>query len=299
MEMKSLVSALARGVGQVMFQSSVLSGALMAAGIVAGSIDRPVVALCALVALVAGTVAAKATKTAGTTDGLQGFNAVLVGCATGTFLATGAGTWLLLLAGALLTLPAKKLLDKLCSTAGQSSYTLPFIICTWAVLIAARVSGAAHPFVAESIAETAPVSVLSLAIGLLKGVSEVFLIDSRLAGALMLAGLACASPRTAILALVGSATGMSLAALFGCPWAEISMGLWGFSPVLTAIAIGGIQLKDKRMSARLLHYCILALALSLTVLLQLCLTPLLALIGLPILTLPFCLATLATLAILR
>lgn len=276
-----------------MFQQSVLSGILMLAGIFAGSPDRSIVALGAVAALVAASTVALLRGMNGTRDGLQGFNAVLAGCAVFTFLSAGWATWGLVVVAALLTLPLKTLLDKLLSSTNQSSYTLPFIVATWAVLLLAG-TGIIHPYVPEAIEQQPELTTVNIIIGWLKGISQVFLIDSWIGAVLILAGLAVSSWRVAILALVGSAAGMILAAIFGCQQAEILGGLWGFSPVLTAIAIGSARLKGHMPSAQLLHYAILALSLTLTVLLQLCLTPLLAAVGLPILTLPFCLATIIT-----
>lgn len=260
------------GSGQVMLQQSAWAGLLFLAGIACGG--RPPVALGGLAALVLCSIAKR------NQEGLSGFNALLTGCAGFTFLSAGAATWALTLLAALLTLPLKRGLDAMLGRVGLSSLTLPFIIATWLMLTVAPMLGIS-PYTPEAIAEIPELAALSLIEGWSKGLSEVFLIDSAVGGALILIGLALSSLRVALWAAAGSAIGMAVAALCGCPWPEIANGLWSYSPALTAVAL-----------CTTLRPLPTLAAIAATVPLQLGCT---ILLPLPVLTLPFCLATILAL----
>lgn len=288
---RKFIEATLRGTGQVMFQASALSGALFLAGILVGSLGfggegRIAVFVCALASLVLATACGFLVRAKGRCQGLWGFNAVLVGCAAYTFLSSSQPVWLCL-GAVLLTLPLKVAFDKLFSHTGISSLTFPFIAATWMLLVAADLLSV-EPYVSESIREPVALSAATLVEGWLKGLSEVFLIDSWIAGLLFLAGLLIASRQAAMWAAAGSAIGMASAFAIGCPADEITLGLWGFSPVLTAIAVGVVFKPDKSSRLWLLLTLLTTIA---TVLIQKLLMLLLSPVGLPVLTLPFCVAT--------
>lgn len=73
---------------------------------------------------------------------------------------------------------------------------------------------------------------------LLLGVSQVFLLQSALSGALILAGLFCNSWQLALLALLGCLVSRSVASLWRDTKSEIADGLYGFNGTLVGIAIG-------------------------------------------------------------
>lgn len=288
---RKFIVATLRGVGQVMFQPSALSGALFLAGILVGSLGfggegHIAVFMGALAALVLASECSFLARAKGTDEGLWGFNAVLVGCAAYTFLSSSLPVWLCVCA-ALLTLPLKAVFDKMLSFTGISSLTFPFIASTWLLLVAAGLCSV-EPYASESIREPAVLSVTTLAEGWLKGLSEVFLIDSWITGLLFLTGLLIESRQAAIWAALGSAIGMATAFAIGCPTDEITLGLWGFSPALTAIAVGVVF---RPVDSRRLWLFLTILATIATVILQKLIMLLLASSGLPVLTLPFCVAT--------
>lgn len=281
-----------------MLQNSPVSGVLFLAGILAGSLG---LGGSGHMAVFVGAVAALMMVTpvsavaSGYGNGLAGFNAVLVGCAAYTFFSAALPTWLWV-AAVCLTLPVKRACDLVFAPAGISSLTLPFILLTWLLLYVGPEVGASF-YVAESIVEIPDMTLASVLAAWLKGVSQVFLIDSWLAGILMLAGLCAAGWRVALWAMAGSAMGMVLALVCGCGWEEVSHGLWGFSPVLTAIAVG-VTFRVAGFSS-MLWYSVTLGAIVLTFVMQWLLTPALGSIGLPILTLPFCLATWFTIIVLK
>jgi urea transporter len=115
-----------------------------------------------------------------------------------------------------------------------------------------------------------------------KGVAEVMFADSIVVGILFLTGIAIVSLRGAAMALGGAAVGVIVPSLLGANQNLIEMGLYGFNPVLTMMAIGWVFLKPSGRSAALA-----LLAGVITVVCQAGLASFLAPIGLPTLTFPF------------
>lgn len=221
-----------RGVGQVTFCNSPTSGALMLASLCYGD---PWLALLAT----AGTVSATATaRTLGVdsgaiSNGLAGYNGMLVGCAFSVFLGLAPGAPSAVaatIAGAALTVPATQLFGPACAPVPQWTWafnatTLAFLLCVKPLAGAA----AADPSVAIGLSGwlCAP----------LVGVSQIFVVGDAVSGALALGAIAAYSPGCALATLWGSTVGMGTAALLGAAPAEIGFGLWGFNPALTALAI--------------------------------------------------------------
>ncbi len=79
--------------------------------------------------------------------------------------------------------------------------------------------------------------------------AQVFLLDSWVTGALFLAGLAVADFRAALWAAAGSAIGLVTGAAFGASGHLLAQGLYGYSPVLTAIALATVFYKPGVRSA--------------------------------------------------
>lgn len=268
--------ACCHGVSQVMLQRAVFTGVLFLLGILAGGWPTFVLGLVSLMFV---TLLSPHNRE-GYVDGLWGFNALLVGCAASVFPCPN-GLFLALMAFS--TVAMKRILDR-----WFSSLTLPFILSTWIFICASRWCGSA-----EMVESSVSVDVFigqapDVVAGLFKGLSEVFLADSWVGGFLILAGLLMANWRAAAWALAGSAIGMACAMIGGCPWGDIVNGLWGFSPALTAVAIG---VTFRPQGATWSWTFVTTAAIILTFGIQLTLSPLLALIDLPALTLPFCCAT--------
>ncbi len=291
-DIHKIANAASRSIAQVMLQNRVTTGILFFIGIAAaclgiGGDGRLSVLVGAVAALLPALIAGQRMK--GWSDGLAGFNAVLVGCAAFTFLNCGAAVWVMLLAASLLTLPLKLLCDRMFRTVGISSLTLSFILATWSFLIISETWNPATLYIPEKIAEAPGVTLPSLLAAWMKGLSQVFLTDSWVTGCIFAIGLFAASRRAALWALAGSAIGMAIAAALNIPWLQISQGLWGFSPALTVIAVGDTFRTDTHKP--LLWNILTVFAIILTVVVQLFFQPLLEKASLPILTLPFCVAT--------
>lgn len=264
-----------RGAGQVMLQNHAGTGLFFLAGLAVGS------PLAVTVAATLGLIVSTAlTPEPDRAAGLGGYNGILVGAALGTFLAPQP---LLVLLGALATPPVMRGLSLLTASWGVSALTAPFVLVTWLLLLSSHLLTAFPP--------APPAATMQLSLGfwptaLLQGVSQVFLVQNPITGALFLAGLALSSRWAAGLALAASALGASLALAGGAPASAVEAGLYGFSPVLTAIALGCTFFTP---TPRNLIY--VALATVFTVFAQAALNAALQPLALPALTAPFVLIT--------
>lgn len=299
MENSKVITALhtyLRGAGQVMFQQSAWTGLLFFVGIFWGSYaaGMPQVAWGAVVGTLASTLAGYflAQKPVDGEDGLWGFNGILVGCAFPTFLSNTPMMWVALIFCSMLTTWVRQGFNNVMAPWKVNSLTFPFVFLTWLFLFAARYFSAmapdalSAPELTEAFDGTLDTSFLSLVQYWLKGVSQVFLIDNWVTGLLFLAGLAICSRWAAAWAAIGSAIALCVAILFGAPSSSISAGLFGFSPVLTGIAIGCTFYKPSVRSAIWAVIAIIA-----TVFVQAGMDALMMPFGLPTLTGPFCVTT--------
>lgn len=98
--------------------------------------------------------------------------------------------------------------------------------------------------------------------------------------------LAVSSWRAAIWAMVGSGIALGISVCLEASPEAVSNGLYGFSPVLTAIALGNTFFKPGVRTA-----VITLAAIVFTVLVQGAMNALMLPWGIPTLTAPFCVAT--------
>ena len=172
--------------------------------------------------------------------------------------------------------------------------TFPFVITTWLLLLAtygfSGLAGAALPtgnvVTAFQSYEGSPLNLVDLARGVLLSISQVFLKASGVAALLLLAGLAVNSLAAAAFALAGAILAVLTAHLFGAESEVITGGLLGFSPVLTAVALGTVFYQP---SWRVAVYA--AVATVFTVIVQAALNVALTPFAIPALTAPFVLVT--------
>jgi urea transporter len=287
-----------RGVGQVMFQDNPLTGLLFLAAIAWGSFaaGAPGILVAGLVAVVTATLVALWLRVEGSAlnAGLYGYNGVLVGLALATFLTPGPLLWAYVVLGAAVSVVATLGTANALNPFGVAALTFPFVIVTWILLLAtygfSGLSGAGLP-AASVIApiELLPESALGFAgffEGVLLSISQVFLKASGVVALLLIAGLAVSSIPAAAFALGGAILAVATAHLFGAESDLIVGGLLGFSPVLTAIALGATF---HRPSPRVAAYA--ALGVIFTVVAQAALVVALRPFAIPALTAPFILVS--------
>ncbi|MGH7785311.1 MAG: urea transporter [Candidatus Binatia bacterium] len=286
-----------RGIGQVIFQDNPATGGLFLAAVAWGSFaaGAPHVLVAGIVAVVTGTLTAQWLRVdrAALAAGLYGYNAVLVGLALATFLAPGPLLWAYVLLGAAVSVVVTIGTANVVKGWG-GALTGPFVLTTWLLLLATYgfeglagtalpTAGVVMPF--ESVAATR-LSTGAFVEGVLHSVSQVFLKGNLISALLLLAGLAVSSLAAAGFALGGAIIAVVTAHLFGAESDLIAGGLLGFSPVLTAVALGTVFYQP---GWRVGAYA--ALATVFTVIAQAALNVALTPFAIPALTAPFVLVS--------
>jgi urea transporter len=256
----------------------------------------PQVAIGGLVAVVAATLAAQWLRVdaADLGAGLYGYNAYLVGLSLGTFLAVSPLWWVYVALGGAVSVVATLGTANVFKTWGVAALTAPFVLTAWLLLLAtyvvSAIEGSGLPMAAE-IAPLDPAAASPLAFGdfvqgVLKSITQVFLKASIIAALLLLVGLAVNSLAAAVFALAGAVVAVATAHVLGAESDLITGGLMGFSPVLTAIALGAVFYKP---GVRVAIYALVGTVFTVIVqgALNVALTP----FGIPTLTAPFVLAS--------
>lgn len=285
-----------KGIGQVMFQANALTGLFFLAGIFYGAYaaHTPTVAWGAVVGAFISTLTGYVLRYPAQkgVEGLWGFNGVLIGCALPTFLGDTPLVGLTIIVFSAMTTWVMVGLNNVLKPYKVSSFTFPFVLTTWFVLLAARTfyalptDGLGLPDLPYASVTALDTRFTSLLVYWLRGISQVFLINSWVTGLLFLIGLFISSPRAAAWAAIGSAGALGVAILFGGNAGDITNGLFGFSPVLTAIALGSTFYSANIRTALWTLAGIFA-----TVFIQAAMDTFFAPVGIPTLTAPFCVAT--------
>lgn len=286
-----------RGAAQVMFQGNTLSGILIILGIFWGAYDcnNEAIAWGALIGLLASTLAGTIVDRNRTDarNGLYGFNGVLVGCAFPTFL--DCCTWQMWAALALcaaLTTWLRTGLNNILRQWGINSLTMPFVLLTWIFLLTSRqfeafaYNNISDPSLTAHVITPFCPTAFNLFVGWLRGISQVFLLNSVGTGIFFIVALAVSNTWAALWAAVGSFLGMMIAMLMGADSAQIVNGMYGYSAVLTAIALGCTFYKPGILSAL---WCLIGIIA--TIFVQAAMYSLMLPYGIATLTAPFCLTT--------
>ena len=280
--MRLNANAVLRGIGQVFFQESELTGLLFVIGL---AISSPLMALGAVVGSVIGLATARTLKydEAETNAGIYGFNSTLVGIATLFFFNPSLVSVVLLLVGcvvaAVVTWCMRRWLP-------FPTYTTPFIVTTWGVYFIGRALGAVHVDPGPALQNVGIVSVIA------HGIGQVMFQGNLWTGLFFLVGIAVNDRVHAIWVLLGSVVGMLVASYHATAGSSalhierllehvhsdnIALGLYGYNATLTAVAL---YLWRKSVIPPLL-----GIILSVPV------TELIPILGLPALTAPFVLTT--------
>lgn len=290
------VRAMLRGGGQVMFQNNAWTGLLFLCGIFWGAYQegQGVVAWGAVVGVIVSTLTGYVLRQPSEdgASGLWGFNGILVGCAFPTFLGNTGWMWLALIICSMLSTWVRTGFNNVMAPWKTNSFTFPFVFTSWLFLLAARMLHGMPPTYMSAPELTAHLSTSidlsfgSLVVYWLKGIAQVFLINSWVTGIFFLVALFISSRWAAIWAAIGSALALLVVLLFQGPGSDIANGLYGFSPVLTAIALGCTFYKVNIRSA-----IWALLGIIVTVFVQAGMDAMMLPLGLPTFTGPFCLTT--------
>lgn len=298
------VRSLLRGAGQVMFQDNALTGLFFLIGIFWGSYEsgQILVAWGAIVGLLVSTIVGyfSGMPCDDGRQGLWGFNGILVGCAFPTFLGSTVYMWLALILCAALTTWCRQAFNNILRPLKVNSLTFPFVVMTWIFMLAARqmkglppdglatpeLSSGYHAIFLSTDFAYQHFHLSTWVAAWLKNIAQVFLIDSWITGIFFLIGLAIANRWAALWAAVASFIALHVSLLWHAPEAAMHNGLYGFSAVLTGIALGCIFYRPGILSA---IWAIIGIIT--TVFVQAAMDALFLPLGLPTFTAPFCLTT--------
>ena len=228
--------ALAKGIGQIFFQPVVWTGlAILAAFVVA---DWKM-ALLALIGGISSTLAGYLLGVAHSDiqAGMQGFCGTLVGAAVYTALGAQWAAYPITLVAAALTAPVSLLIIWVFAREPFKPLNLPYTTAPFCILAGITYVSTFSLHVSSSSDVVKETTTNAFAKSILTNVSEVVLINSVWAGALILLGLFIAHWKVGIAALVGSVVGSLCALALGEDLTGISNGLEGYAGVLTAIAL--------------------------------------------------------------
>lgn len=170
--------------------------------------------------------------------GLYGYNGALLGLLLGSQLAWSALLALLIVASAgLSSLLLHRWLHhhRQRLHLGLAPYSAPFVLLAWLLLALAALLQPPGPPPAPGAHGPE-----DLALAVLRGVSQIVLIDNPVSGLLILLGLGLASRAAALWALTGSALSLGLALALGHT-APALHGLIGCNGALVAVALGPHQ----------------------------------------------------------
>jgi urea transporter len=277
-----------RGVGQVFFCCNALTGLIFLVALYIGGLSA---GAAATVGVITSTLTAYLLGFSedDIDAGLYGFNGTLVGPCLFLFLEHSPQLWLYVVLASMLSTVVLAALMRILQPYNVPASTSPFVLTCWMFMVAvysfdsfSRGAILPTPLIPSAVTgvEAIPVDMWLTAVA--KGIAEVMFADSIVVGVLFLIGIAIVSLRGAAMALTGAVVGVVVPTLLGANQTLIEMGLYGFNPVLTMMAIGWVFLKPSGRSA------VLALMAGIvTVVCQAGLANFLAPVGLPTLTFPF------------
>eukprot|EP00301_Raphidiophrys_heterophryoidea_P004668 c12010_g2_i1.p1 GENE.c12010_g2_i1~~c12010_g2_i1.p1 ORF type:complete len:766 (-),score=161.96 c12010_g2_i1:75-2156(-) len=127
---------------------------------------------------------------------------------------------------------------------------------------------------------------LDFVYGSLRGMSQVYFIGNEWSGLGLFFGLFLSSRIAAFSALGGSVIGLICAIAIGVPPGQVTIGLWGYAPALSGVAICGMFFVPTIRAAAVAAFCC-----AITVLVHGSLTAIMNELGLPTLTFGFAVGT--------
>ena len=307
-----MLELLLRPYARIIFAGDLVTGALMFAAVA----TAPRLALMTLVAVIAaqGLTWVGGLGVTAMRDGTLACSAILSTLALGYTL--GSSSWVLLLAVVLLSVVLTAALQSALSRAALPPLALPFVLTTWILLLASRVlpvelsvSGLAAgppvagaiPVMVDTIAHVSVSATWSMlpawttASSWLDVPAALLYRHGLLAGAFVVFAIAWHSRIALLLAAVAAGAALIMHGILrpDTPWSDVDT-IAGFNAMLTAMALGGVWFVP-HLSSILLA----AIGAIFTTVLSYALGDTLRMWTLPVLALPFVLATWTLLLAMR
>ena len=281
-----------RSVGQVYFCNSPISGLLILAGIF---IQSTRVAVYGLLGLLTGNAVALGLgfDKSLISSGLFGYNSILCGIAVETFKGSkshggyDASILSATIAVSMMSVAFFVALAKILAPYKSPPLTFPFNAATITFLVAVNVmTGNNHP-VTSDFNDNSSQNPIGISEFFTRGIGQVYLVNSAVSSACILIGIALCSRYLALAAFVGSLLGTGFSVLTGAYNIMIEQGLYGYNSSLTLAAMAIFFVPSVG------SFVMGSLAVIFTVLAQYSCDVLFMTYGLPVMTVPFCVITLA------
>lgn len=245
-----------RGIGQVVFQSNPISGAVILGGIFYNSWIYGTVCLFGTIISTLTALLFRADKGM-IKDGLFGFNGALIAIALVAYTSPNFTTGnipnlhlcLYIVLCAVFTTVIMPAFAALLGPHKVPGLTMPFVLATWFFLGALLqfstidVSNALKPTSPSDFTGPRPdYTWITWFHGITMGIAEIFFQDNWVTGVIILIGIAINTRIGALMALMGSTLAVGAAVLYGAHDDTIRDGLFGYNAALTAMALGGFFL---------------------------------------------------------
>ena len=290
-----------RSVGQVYFCNSPISGLLILAGLF---IQSTHVAVYGLLGLLTGNAVALGLgfDRSLISSGLFGYNSILCGLAVETFKGSknhgGYDASILITTSVVSTLSVAFFvaLAKILAPYKSPPLTFPFNAATITFLVAVNMmTGNEQPATSDFNDHPSQnlIGISEFFTGVLRGIGQVYLANSAVSSACILIGIALCSRYLALAAFVGSLLGTGFSVLTGADNIMIEQGLYGYNSSLTLAAMAIFFVPSVG------SFVMGLLAVIFTVLAQYACAVLFRTYGLPVMTVPFCVITLAMFLVQR
>ncbi|MFD9822241.1 urea transporter [Streptomyces violascens] len=244
--MVTFVTETLRGIAQVDFMPSWLTGVLFVAALFASGWEYGLYGLLGA-AVSTGTAYALGGDRDRIEAGLEGFNGCLVALSFAVFLgADHLSSVLLAIGGSVTVVVVTAALAKILGTWNIPTFTAPFCITASAMTIAApsfeRIwhQGPGLSELDKAGADTTHLAWSDVWRAFFANVSQVFFMPQWYVGLIFLSGIFVASRMAAAMACAGSLTGIFTAWALGSPTEGVRQGLMGYNAVLVAMALCGV-----------------------------------------------------------
>ena len=234
------LQGLLNGIGQVYFTSSVMTSFLL---LLAISIESLSLAFLTLFGASCSYGFALLTNKPShdIENGMYALNGALIGLFIGNFFEVNGWLILVVALGSLITVPIAKIVFSFKKYRG---YTSAFIVTSWSIYMLQ--SGLNLPFFTPSNTTLQSTAFLtfndwlnlpSMAITLLKGISQVSFINNELSGLVILAAIAFNNIKHALWVILAVTVGTVFSQLIGVSDELIKQGLYGYNAVLATLAL--------------------------------------------------------------
>lgn len=242
------VAAVLRAIGQIFFIADWRTGAFITAGVAVYSPTAAVFMVVGAIAQILGSWAEKEDPE-DRREGVAGFNGALIGVVSWVLAPTVQVAILLTVLGGFAVAPIFRLVERIfahpvLARIGFPVSTAPFCLLATGMFLLMPV----HPAAAD------PTSIDDafggFGLGILNGFAEVVLADGPLTGLLILIGLLIGAPINALTGIIGCVVATMAAELLVGP-NDASTGMFTYSAILTAIALGSVFLSSRSVGERL------------------------------------------------